>query len=513
MAIIVERITSQRAVAAGIAWNLFGRGLPILVALAVTPALIGQLGVERWGLYTLGLALTGMAGLFDLGVGVALTRALAECIGHGREDEAPDLIVAAAALVASVSLPATAGLWLAVPAFVDGALSVAPELRSEAVSGLRMLVLAVPAIVAAATMWGVLAAYQSFRTANLVSVPLNALSYVGPLLVLRFSDGLVPVMGTLAACRYAAALSFALFALRLVPRRLGPRRLGPRRLGGVLIPLFRSGAWSTVGTVVGSLMVNGDRFLVGALASLSALSYYATPLDLVLRFSILTVAVSTSLAPAVTAALASDPQRATALLLRSAALLFGAAVPAATILACFAPELLLAWLGSGFSAQSSSVLRLLAVGMLVSCMTTVPNTLLVAAGRFDLTAKLLLAQPLLTIPLSVALIHFRGCEGAATAYCLRQMVSFVVQGCAAWRLYRPLLPFMPRLTGLVALAGAGIFLCTQLEVLSARALAVGTMLCLTGAGLAVLLRGAIPVAPFLARASRPLGSMSRLAAK
>ena len=45
-----------RSMAAGVAWNAAGRGLPLLLALLLTPVLIGQLGREWCGLFTLALA-------------------------------------------------------------------------------------------------------------------------------------------------------------------------------------------------------------------------------------------------------------------------------------------------------------------------------------------------------------------------------------------------------------------------------------------------------------------------
>ena len=80
---------SARSMVAGVAWNAAGRGLPLLLALVLTPVLVGQLGTERWGLFTLALAMVGVFGVFDLGVGQALTRALAERIGAGRVQYAP----------------------------------------------------------------------------------------------------------------------------------------------------------------------------------------------------------------------------------------------------------------------------------------------------------------------------------------------------------------------------------------------------------------------------------------
>jgi O-antigen/teichoic acid export membrane protein len=57
-----ERAGGRRLVS-GILWNGLGRGLPLLLALVITPFLVAQLGVERWGLFTLALALIGIFGV------------------------------------------------------------------------------------------------------------------------------------------------------------------------------------------------------------------------------------------------------------------------------------------------------------------------------------------------------------------------------------------------------------------------------------------------------------------
>ncbi|MEI6158985.1 MAG: flippase, partial [Roseococcus sp.] len=75
-----------RRLISGMFWNAMGRGLPLLLALALTPLLVQQMGLERWGLFTLALALVGVFGIFDLGIGPALTRGLSERMTDGAED-------------------------------------------------------------------------------------------------------------------------------------------------------------------------------------------------------------------------------------------------------------------------------------------------------------------------------------------------------------------------------------------------------------------------------------------
>lgn len=67
----------------GIAWNLVGSGLPLLVGLATIPFLIKALGIERFGILTLIWALIGYFSLFDFG----LSRALTQVISKHRQDQ------------------------------------------------------------------------------------------------------------------------------------------------------------------------------------------------------------------------------------------------------------------------------------------------------------------------------------------------------------------------------------------------------------------------------------------
>ena len=479
----VERVSSQRSIITGTVWNLLGRGLPMLVTLVMTPILIGELGLERWGLFTLGLALTGMAGVLDLGIGPALTRAVAERIGLGREGETPDIIVAAVVIVTAVSSLAAAVVWLAMPAIIDGLLPAQSTLRDEAVIAFRLLTLAVPAIVLSSTLWGALAAYQLLRAGNLLSIPLNAASTIVIALVLLVWNSLIPVMALLVLSRIAVAAGFCAILSRQLP---GLRR-HPRLRYEELPPLLRMGSWSSVATITGWIVAYGDRVLVGTLRSLVEVSYYATPLDLVMRLGILPVAISTPLTPAIAAALASRPEHASTLLQRCTALLFGEAVCITAVLVCFAPELLSLWLGVEFSAASAGVLRLLAIGIFFNHMTVASGAMIFGAGRFDLDSKLALVQLLFTVPASVALIVSFGIEGAAAAFVLRQICYFVLQWIAAARLNGDVFHFMRRTMAFVCFAGLALFLCTRLESLPARGVAAGLALVLLPPAVAMLM--------------------------
>ncbi|MDO9706820.1 flippase [Paracraurococcus lichenis] len=446
-----ESRTRARTMVAGVAWNAAGRGLPLLLALLLTPILVHQLGVERWGLFTLALAMVGVFGVFDLGVGQALTRALSERIGAGRGEEAAGLVGAALSVLAALSLLLAVLLWLGVPLLVERLLSVPPALQPQAIAGMRVLAAAAPLVVLNAALWGVLAAYQRFRAANLVNIPVNLFYYLGPVLILLVWDDLTAVMLVLVAVRLANTLSYLLLLRPLVRRVLAT----PLRLP-LVYPLLRMGGWMTFSGVLTQALLYADRFLIGALLSLAAVAWYATPLDLVIRVWMVPVAVAQTLLPAFASAYATLPRQTAALLRRGALMVMGLVLPIALVLAGGGREILGLWLGPDFAAGGGMVLRILGVGIFFSCLAFVPGAFLDAIGRPDATARFALLQAVLYLPLAALLLLWQGIEGAAVAWTLRCAADCLGKLWLAARLYPDAAGAVRRLRPPLAAAGIGL---------------------------------------------------------
>jgi len=480
MAETAERRASGGRLLSGTLWNAAGRGLPLLLALALTPVLVQQMGIERWGLFTLALALVGVFGVFDLGVGAALTRALATRIGAGEKAGAAELAGAAITALTLVSGIVAVAAFAAVPFLVERLLNTPPALQAEAVAAFQVLCLAAPLVVVNAALWGALAAHQRFREANLVTIPVATMYYLGPVLVLAVWTSLVGVVLALVACRLANTLSYLWLARRDLP---GLRPAMPRWT--VVGPLLRIGGWMSASGMLTQALLYADRFLVGALLTLSAVAFYATPLDLVMRMWILPVAVAQALLPAMASAYATHA-RATAGLLRRGALLVSAAVlPACVLLVVAGPEILRLWLGAEFAAGGGRVLQILSVGIFFSCAAFAPGALLDAIGRPDANAKWQLAQAALFLPLSALGLVWFGIEGAAAAWAARCAADAAGRLFLAARLY-PAAAEAARALALPLLAG-GAGLVTLLPFDAPAVLCAVALLALIGFAAAALL--------------------------
>src|SRR2546422_5253255 len=69
--------------------NLLGQGIPLVVAVLTIPVIVGRLGPIRFGILSLAWMVVGSFSIFDLGLGRAATKGVAEALGAGEEDRVP----------------------------------------------------------------------------------------------------------------------------------------------------------------------------------------------------------------------------------------------------------------------------------------------------------------------------------------------------------------------------------------------------------------------------------------
>jgi len=262
------KLTAGGLLARNTAWNLGGRVAPLLVALFALPPLIAGLGAERFGFLTLAWLVVGYFNLFDLGLGRALTQAIAERLGQGREEEIPGLV--RTTLLVMLLLGAAGAVVLASlsPWLVRTAIRVPTALRGEAGWALMLLAASVPLVIITSGLRGILEAYQRFGPLNMINSVLGSFTYVGPLLLLPFSRNLAAIVGVLLFGRFALLLAYLILCVGTLPAP----RTAPAVRPGLIGPLLRFGGWMTLSNIISPLMVSFDRLVIGATVSMAAVA-------------------------------------------------------------------------------------------------------------------------------------------------------------------------------------------------------------------------------------------------
>jgi O-antigen/teichoic acid export membrane protein len=411
----VGNLTSGRLLARNAAWNLLGIGAPMIVAVVCIPILIRGLGKDRFGVLTLAWALIGYASLFELGLGRALTQLVARKLGAREDRDIPALVWTSLCLMLLLGFAGTASILLISPWLVGRGLNVPGALQHETLQSFRLLALSLPFVITTAGLRGLLEAHQRFALINWLRMPMGVFTFAGPLLVLPFSKSLVPVVATLVGGRIVAWAAHLLLSLRVIPE-LGHSIVWDQSAIG---PMLRFGGWMTVSNIISPLMVTLDRFVIGALVSLTAVAYYATPYEVVTKIWLFPGALMSVIFPAFSATFTHDRERTALLFGRSVKTLSLVMFPIVLCVIVLAEEVLKLWLGAEFAHNSFRVLQWLAVGVFINSLALVPFNLLQGIGRPDLTAILHLVELPVYLVLLWMLIRGRGIEGAAIAWSSR----------------------------------------------------------------------------------------------
>lgn len=411
---------AARAILRNTVWNFLGTGLPLLLTLVTFPVLIHGIGIERFGMLTIAWVILGYFGLFDLGLGRATTRFLAEDLEHGRLVEARALFWTSMFLNALLGVLGGLALGVLAPSLVDSVLKVSTVLRPETLGAFSLMAASVPLLTLTTAARGVLEARHSFGLLNTLQVPTSALTQLAPLLVLPFGDDLVWLVGSLALSRLLGTIVFLAAALRQFEAPFAGPFFARKRLR----EMFSYGSWLTVTNVIGPLMVSADRFVIGSLSSMSAVAYYATPYEAITRLWLVPYSLTRTVFPIFAVDAGTRQKTSVSHIYRNAVRYLALVLtPIVATTVIFAPELLRLWVGEQFVANSTLVLQILAVGVLANSLAQVPFTLIQGLGRPDITAKLhLLELPVYLFLLWYGVQHW-GVVGAAIAWTIRVSVD------------------------------------------------------------------------------------------
>jgi O-antigen/teichoic acid export membrane protein len=434
-------LLSGHLLARNVVWNLLGTGAPLAVAIPAVPTLIHAMGADRFGVLTLCWVLIGYFSLFDLGLGRALTRLLAEKLGTGEHRDIPSLIWTSLLAMSVLGCLGAGVLAACAPWMVRALLHVPAPIQSETLNAFFVLSVALPIVITSTGLRGSLEAYQRFREVSGLRALLGISTFGSPLLVLPFSHGLLPAAAALAASRLLVWIVNLVVCLICIP---GLNRDFHVRLD-LLVALIRYGLWMTISNIISPILTYLDRFAIGAVMSVAAVAYYATPFEFVTKFVLIPGAIISVLFPAFSTSFVQDRNSTTRLFESGTKFVFLALFPFALVVVAFAHQGLNLWLGAEFGKTSTVVVQWLAAGVFMNGMAQVPFAQVQAAGRPDLAAKLNLAE----IPVYVALLWFLlrnfGIAGAAMAWTIRVTIDCVLLFLVAGRLLPNSAPGIRRL--------------------------------------------------------------------
>lgn len=427
----VNLIGGQRLVR-NVVWNLLGTGIPVIVAIIAIPILIKDMGTARFGVLTLAWMVVGYFSLFDLGLGRALTKMVAERLGAGKGEEIPGIVWTTMSLMSAFGVIGTAVIIYISPWLVGSALNLPKELQMETLAAFHLLALSIPIVICATGLRGILEAHQRFGMVNAIRLPLGVFTFLGPLAVLPFSNSLFFIVLALVCVRIVSFLVFLVVCLKTYPDLR--RKAWVNR--EVTKELLSFGGWMTVSNITAPLLLYAGRILIIVMISAEAVAYFATPYEVVIKLLIIPSVLVSVLFPVFTHLLQKDIYDVTVIYKKAILYLCMVMLPLVLIVCFFAKDGLAWWINEEFSQHGYRVAQYLAIGVFINSFGHLSQALIQSYGRPDWTAKLHLAELVAYVPYLWLLINLYGIDGAAIAWTIRVTISTLILSYMARRCIR-----------------------------------------------------------------------------
>jgi O-antigen/teichoic acid export membrane protein len=413
---------------AHIGWNLGGLSLPLIVAAVTVPHLIVSLGHERFGVLALAWGLVGYAGALDLGIGRALTQRVARLRGLGELSAIHGVVATASRITLFAGLVGATLIALAALCGGGGLINAKTVPLGEITGSILLLAIVLPVQAMSATYRGVNEAFLNFKGISMLRIALGVLNFGGPYLVAQFTIELPWLIGTLVLSRALALYVFYRLAYLSFPGP-GAGELTPGYSTATAKSLFAFGGWVAVSSAISPILVQADRFLIGAVLSAAAVTAYVLPYEVVVQSLTLVGAISSVIFPVLSKMIAERPDAWKPYfrlwLMRVAALMLLTCV----VLAIALPSVLRMWIGAALQPESIVVGQILCVGVFANSLGAMFYALLHAKGRADVTAGLHMVELPVFVAALLYCLHRWGIEGAAVAWVGRMVFD---AGALAW---------------------------------------------------------------------------------
>jgi len=409
--------------------NLLGQVLPMLVGVVTIPRIVRGLGTDGYGILSIAFMVLGYFSIFDLGLSRATVKFVAEHLSPEQIHRVPGLVWTSLGLLIGLGCVGGALAAAFVPLTVTHYLKMPPSFVGEARTSLFILCASMPVMLGNDALRGVLEATQRFDLVNCVKIPGSVCFYLFAAIAASFGMRVSGVVLLLVLIRLSTSFAYLTLCFRVLPDLRNSFGFSRKAIA----PLATFGGWIMVSNVAGPIFGSLERFIIAAVVSVGALTYYSVPFDLVTKVLIFPASIAPALFPYFSFH-GSRRSEVAAVTSKSVRYLLLLMTPVTAIFCVFAKDILRLWMGPQFADQSAVVMQLVAASCFLSAFAYIPYTSVQALGRPDLKAKLdMVALPLYAVLAWLGARHM-GINGAALAKLLVTLVDGAALFIIAWKM-------------------------------------------------------------------------------
>jgi O-antigen/teichoic acid export membrane protein len=391
--------------------NAAGRLWVMAIGFLVTPYLVWKLGDERFGIWAFVMVLVGYFGVFDLGLGVALVKYVAEFHTAGQYK-----LLNVAVNTAFSAMMLLAGLITGIGLIASGRLlhlfKISPQNYSEARFAFVGALLVLLGQACLAVFQSVLNGLQRMDWFNLIAMITAIPNAAGVLFILHHGYGLRGLTINNAMTFVLSGLLTVVFVNRACPEYHFNPFKGDRTM---LRKLLSFGGQMQITNIGALICWQGDKMMIAGFLNMALVTTYELGYRIAMTARTLPTFLLTAFMPAVTEAYTQkDPSVIQRLFDLGSRYLALSTFPLIVLFVYEAPLIMASWMKES-RPEAVWAARMLLFGFLVNLLGGIGTSIARGVGRPDLETRLILPYLILNFGLGIPLIMKFGFWGPLIA--------------------------------------------------------------------------------------------------
>lgn len=410
------KVSRSTVILRNAASNWVGFAVNAAVTLVLTPYVLRELGVERYGILILTSTVIGYYGFLDLGFRAGVTQYLTRYLAVGDYEKAGETLssaVVALSMLGGLMIGLSFGAAFLVPRFF----TIPTGVEKEAFWCILLIGISSAIQCVFSAYSSIITAVQRFDLANLIGIGTRFLTAAGTVAALKTGNGLIGVSIAFCGANVIDYLIRWRVSLGLVPLNVGWRRANLVRLREVA----SFGGWNFLVSVNGYIFGYVPNIIIGAFMPIAAVGHYALATGLFRQVCSILGPVAHVMYPAAAEMhVKGDLSGLEKLYHKGSRLMILVLIPTVLGAMFWSEDFYRLWIGesylTGSQFQSVALLfQILTIGIVTSYTTSVAQHILIGAGKMRQVSLALITGSAINLVFSVILLRFNGLAGMAIA--------------------------------------------------------------------------------------------------
>ena len=399
-------------------WNIGWTVWSTIINFVMTPILINHIGDSHYGTYVLLTSISGILGIFNLGLGEATLRYVA--FYYSKDDlNGINRVVGSTFLVYCVSgLLGFVVLFIGAPQLVQY-LAIDSNDIQLIIKLLQITAFSFCLNLINGVLDAIPKAMQRYDINTKVVIFQSFLMFIGNLIILFSNRGIFELV-----LWSSASVLIIIFINYVVAKRLIPGlKLYPTFSKDGIKEVFGYGFFSMLTSILSLIWGQADRLLLGSLVSSSSVAYLSVPQSMAMRGSSAIGNAGSVLFPKF--AVITDNQERKKIYLDATWLLLTATVTIFVPFTVLFPKFLILWVGPEFAAKSAFIGQLIAFSCIPRGAFVPYDSLFKGIGKPKYLTLLYLLTGITSLATNLLLIPKFGLAGAGYSYLITLVWGFI----------------------------------------------------------------------------------------